>query len=168
MTNQEAAIRNLISSMGVLVGLVWEKALDEADLIILEETIPDHLVIGKILLSFFIVIVVFPAWFYYLIPQHQKTWKDHHQKMMWENFSVALSMIQRYNKSDETAELLKTHVKEICSGNNKSSEDEAAWIEGVHQDFDKFRESVEKLTEMLKYRKEVEIPQEREKARKAE
>merc|ERR1719326_1237673 len=63
----ERALRTIIDSFGLLVGLCWEKATDAAIETIIEgdDTLSHHIVISKILAAVIVVVIMYPAWRYH-------------------------------------------------------------------------------------------------------
>lgn len=76
---QEHSLRKIIEALGLAVGLSWERAFHAA-----EETLIDgipvahaHVVVSKALFATILLMVVFPAWLWYIIPKARLTEEDH-------------------------------------------------------------------------------------------
>lgn len=82
-TNLEKAIRTLISSFALAVGLSWEKAFHAAlhTVIASNETMSQHYVISQALLALGNFILIAPVWLSFIVPMAKKTVQDH-QTMM--------------------------------------------------------------------------------------
>jgi hypothetical protein len=87
VSNLEKALRTIIDSFGLLVGLCWEKATDAAIETIIEgnPTFENHKVISKISAAIIVTVVMFPAWIYYVIPPAEMTVKEHENAMELAN-----------------------------------------------------------------------------------
>jgi len=71
-------IRVIILCLGLLVGIVWEKAFDAADEALLKyhEVTREHIVITKILMAAVIIGCLTPAWVQYIVPKARMSHKD--------------------------------------------------------------------------------------------
>lgn len=83
VSNIERAIRTVIDSFGLLVGLCWEKATDAAIETIIEghHTLHHHMVISKICAAVVVLLFMFPAWLYIIIPSAEMTAEEHESQM---------------------------------------------------------------------------------------
>merc|ERR1712151_725072 len=83
VSNLEKAIRSIINSFALAVGLSWEKAFHAAlETVIKSNPIMDkHYVISQVLLAFGNCVLIMPVWLSFIVPMAKKTWQDH-QKLM--------------------------------------------------------------------------------------
>jgi len=74
----EHALRTLVQALGILVGFSWEQAFDSA----VDETaqVARNPAIAKLALSIVLVIIVFPAWRFYILPTVNKLEEEHEKK----------------------------------------------------------------------------------------
>lgn len=70
----EAVLRRLITGLGLLVGLSWDKAFDVAELGIVygfENSFARRPVISRVALALGLVAFILPAWVWYIVPYAQ-------------------------------------------------------------------------------------------------
>jgi len=84
-SNAEAALRNLMANMGILIGFAWEQTFDASEAALAEVMPSPH--ISKLVLAIFSVAILIPAWRYHILPMVLlHGWKfgfvvDHAKKM---------------------------------------------------------------------------------------
>lgn len=75
----EKAVRKVIESFGILVGLCWEKACHAAMETMIESTpmLNEHRVISNAMAACILAGFIFPAWYYYVAPMAYKSVAEH-------------------------------------------------------------------------------------------
>lgn len=83
----EKALRAVIASFGLLVGLSWEKAFDAAGEAIIEGVpfTASQPVVAKVVMALILVIMVLPGWQAFIVPMAQKRWQEHEALMAMES-----------------------------------------------------------------------------------
>jgi len=82
----EDALRNLIKSIAVFVGLSWEKAFDVAEHTVVAHlpVMTDHRVIAKIVLALLVCAFMLPGWYWYIMPKALMDHTDHKERIELE------------------------------------------------------------------------------------
>jgi len=90
LSNLERAVRTLINGMGLLVGMCWEKAFDSSNETIIHgaEVMRGHVIRGEVLMALGTMLLVLPAWVWFIAPSASKHWREHMQIMEIENIQA--------------------------------------------------------------------------------
>lgn len=106
-SNLEKAIRTIIQAFGLLVGLCWEKATDAAIITIIDDckTLHDHPTLARVAAALIVILIMFPAWVKYIMPEANKHWTEHQTVIRMEE-------MHRGSRQEADSSLL---VLELCS-----------------------------------------------------
>lgn len=98
----EDALRNLIKSIAVFVGLSWEKAFDVAEHTMVtkwHEKSGTNEVLSKVLLAWIVCIFMLPGWYWYILPKARMDFKDHEERIAQEKEQESKKEMKHANKS---------------------------------------------------------------------
>lgn len=83
-SNLEKAIRSIIDSISLSVGLAWEHAFHAAFEVVIEENamLNEHRIFSKLGMATLSCWLMTPVWLKFIVPMAQKHWKQHQQMML--------------------------------------------------------------------------------------
>jgi len=101
----EDALRNIIRSIAVFVGLSWEKAFDVAEHTVVDKVpwFSQHRVISKVLLALLLCFFTLPGWYRYILPKALMDQEAHKERI---NLELSQEEDHRNGRGKET----KKHV----------------------------------------------------------
>eukprot|EP00403_Amphidinium_massartii_P048044 CAMPEP_0178468552 /NCGR_PEP_ID=MMETSP0689_2-20121128/52976_1 /TAXON_ID=160604 /ORGANISM="Amphidinium massartii, Strain CS-259" /LENGTH=727 /DNA_ID=CAMNT_0020095607 /DNA_START=8 /DNA_END=2191 /DNA_ORIENTATION=- len=139
-----AALRKIIDSFGLLIGLCWERAADAAIEVIVEdaEALRERPVMAKTMAAVIVSVMIFPAWIKYIVPVAKKTSLEH-------SLSLALERIHTSHMSKRRTKAEKTKIEELqqmivtkCEWLKEDDDVIVVTVPVLMKNIDKFHEEV--------------------------